>query len=122
MSEFERDLMTYLESECGYITKKAKSICRNQAKECAEKIASDAPKDTGKYAKGWTTKKIYENPESVETIVYNKTKPTLTWLLEKGHCDANGNRVAAAKPHILNNFEDQAKAIYEKMKSIKRRD
>lgn len=116
--KIDRDLMSYLESECGQLTKKAKEICHKHAKKCAEKIASDSPKDTGEYAKGWTAKKAYENPSSIESIVYNKTKPTLTWLLEKGHCDANGHRVSDSKPHIVRNLEEQSEEFYEELKNI----
>jgi len=68
-------------------------------KETAQALATDlretSPKDTGQYAKGWTTRK--EGPGRY--VVYNKKKPQLTHLLEHGHAKAGGGRVKGI-PHI----------------------
>ena len=55
-------------------------------------LIGNSAKKTGKYAKGWrknTERKRY----STEVIVYDSTKPTLTWLLENGHALVRGGRV-----------------------------
>lgn len=64
------------------------------ARKGAEELRKTSPKKTGEYAKGWTTRK-----DGNARIIYNKTKPQLTHLLEKGHAKRGGGRVAGI-PHI----------------------
>ena len=59
----------------------------------------NAPKDTGKYAKSWATKKTGENSHSLEMTVHSKNRYQLAHLLEKGHAKRGGGRVSG-KPHI----------------------
>lgn len=65
------------------------------AKNLAADLRETSPKDTGDYAKGWRYRK--EAPGRYR--VYNKDKPQLTHLLEKGHAKRGGGRVEA-KVHI----------------------
>ncbi len=65
------------------------------AKNLAADLREKSPKDTGDYAKGWRYRK--EAPGRYR--VYNKDKPQLTHLLEKGHAKRGGGRVEA-KVHI----------------------
>ena len=65
-----------------------KDETKKAAKECAKQIKAGASSSfggTGKYAKGWTSKKVFENADDVRYVVYNRTEPTLTHLLEYGH-------------------------------------
>ena len=62
-------------------------------------ISANAPADTGKYAKSWTTKKTGENSHSLEITVHSKNRYQLAHLLEKGHAKRGGGRVSG-KPHI----------------------
>ena len=87
------------------VTEAGKTVSR----EAAKKLRATSPKQSksGGYAKGWTTKSE-RGPGGVPTyIVYNKTHPGLTHLLEKGHAVANQfghyerpNGRVAAIPHI----------------------
>ena len=80
-------------------TEEVGAAIEEAVKETAQALAADlretSPKDTGKYAKGWTAKK--EGPGRY--VVYNKTKPQLTHLLEHGHAKRGGGRVEG-RPHI----------------------
>lgn len=72
---------------------------RSVAGETVQSIRSDAPRDTGEYASGWTDKVVYESGEALRMRVYNRKKPQLTHLLEHGHAKAGGGRVDG-RPHI----------------------
>lgn len=63
-------------------------------KETAKTLRDTSPKDTGDYAKGWTTKTETERTHS-STVVYNRIKPGLTHLLEHGHANHTGGRTPA---------------------------
>lgn len=62
------------------------------------KIISPEGKSTKHYKNGWTYK-IEGNTSSKKLIIYNKTKPQLTHLLENGHAKVNGGKVEGI-PHI----------------------
>lgn len=68
---------------------------KDKGKKAIQLLKERSPKGkTNKYAKGWTESNI-DNKE----VIYNKSKPQLTHLLEYGHAKRNGGRVAG-KPHI----------------------
>jgi hypothetical protein len=62
-------------------------------------VQSGSPTKTGGYKKGWAVKKTSEKSGELTITVYNRRKPGLTHLLEKGHAKRGGGRVAA-KVHI----------------------
>ena len=68
------------------------------AREAAKEIKSKAPRRTGEYAAGITTKLTSKGRTGKTYTVYNKNKPQLTHLLEHGHAKVNGGRVAGT-PH-----------------------
>ena len=51
------------------------------AKKAVKELKATSPRRSGKYAKGWT----YKKEKSGSCIVYNRSRPQLTHLLEKGH-------------------------------------
>lgn len=69
------------------------------SKEAKQIAQSGSPTETGGYQKGWAVKKTSERAGRVSITVYNRRKPGLTHLLEKGHAKRGGGRVAG-KPHI----------------------
>lgn len=79
-------------------------------KEAAKVVAKDAVKELketspagegygGHYKDGWRSKVESETSKSLRIRVYNKKKPGLTHLLEKGHAKRGGGRVEGI-PHI----------------------
>lgn len=68
------------------------------SKETASKLKNSSPRKTGKYASGWSVRQ-----EKDGAIVYNRTKPRLTHLLEKGHVIRNAKGTygrVSGRPHI----------------------
>ena len=76
-----------------------KKAVKKTATSVKKEISSNAPKDTGAYAKSWAVKKTKENSHSLEMTVHSKNRYQLVHLLEKGHAKRGGGRVAG-KPHI----------------------
>ena len=76
-----------------------KKAVRKSATQVKNEISVNAPKDTGKYAKSWATKKTGENSHSLEMTVHSKNRYQLAHLLEKDHAKRGGGRVSG-KPHI----------------------
>lgn len=71
------------------------------ARDARKKLIETSPRGKGKehYADGWSVKKKRVNSNKFEIEVYNKTKPSLTHLLENGHALRQGGRAPAIK-HI----------------------
>lgn len=58
--------------------------------QCKRDIVAASPENTGDYKKGWTVR-TRKSKHGIEAIVYNKTKPQLTHVLEKSHVIRNAN-------------------------------
>ena len=69
------------------------------SKETRKIVQAGSPVQTGGYQKGWAVKKTSAKASQVSITVYNRKKPGLTHLLEKGHAKRGGGRVAG-QPHI----------------------
>lgn len=86
-------------------------LCSNDVRETAKRVAKDAVKGLkqtspegdgskkGHYKDGWSYSVGKDSGYSIEITVYNRKKPSLTHLLEKGHAKRGGGRVNAI-PHI----------------------
>lgn len=86
------------------------------AKEMVAELRAISPKDTGEYAKGWTSRKETEHGE-YRRIVYNKNKPGLVHLLEFGHAKVNGGRVEG-KAHLRPAYDRHAGKLEKAIKDI----
>ena len=80
----------------------------------AKKIAqAGSPTRSGGYQKGWAVKRTSEKSGETTITVYNRKKPGLTHLLEKGHAKRGGGRVepkvhiAPAEEYAITELESQ---------------
>lgn len=72
--------------ECSRETEETyKKGAQTTAKEAAQKLKSSSPRKTGDYSSGWAVRKV----DDKTFVVYNKTAPGLTHLLENGHAIVN---------------------------------
>ena len=93
------DIMAGLQEYVSLANDSMKEAVKKTATSVKKEISANAPKDTGKYAKSWATKKTGENSHSLEMIVHSKNRYQLAHLLERGHAKRGGGRVSG-KPHI----------------------
>lgn len=92
-----------LEEYAREVTDEIRDVIDAEAKQAAENLRATSPRGRrSKYARGWVSE-----PDGDGAIVYNKTEPSLTHLLEHGHATLAGGRTAA-RPHI--GPEEQATA------------
>lgn len=87
-------------SEYRDLTEQAlKSAVTEVAKETKDIAGEKSPSLSDRYKKGWATKKTTDASGQISITVYNRTRPGLTHLLEKGHAKRGGGRVSGV-PHI----------------------
>lgn len=100
-----------LETYSKDVTEAIKEAGKTVAKEAVKEIAAASRRKSGKYARGWATKIAFDSPFEQRVVIYNKSKPQLTHLLEYGHA---GPRPAPAYPHIRP-VEQRAIEKFEKL-------
>jgi len=67
------------------------------AKEAVQQLKDTSPRKRPEFYKGWAIKRERTGDGVPDVIVYNKTHPGLTHLLENGHVVINGKgRVGSA--------------------------
>lgn len=103
------------------VTTDVKKETRKVVKDTVNELKKTSPEGPGSkrghYKDGWTSKVEAENFNSIGLKIYNKKKPGLTHLLEKGHAKRGGGRVEGIK-HIE---PAEQKAIKEYEKNLKER-
>lgn len=87
-------IMDTLEEYSELATKDLKQAVRDAGETVRKEIRTNAPKDTGDYAKSWAAKKTKESSNSIMVTVYSRKRYYLAHLLEFGHAKRNGGRVA----------------------------
>lgn len=105
MQEYARDVAEDMKAE-------AKVIAKEAAKQLKQTSPVGAGSKKGHYKDGWASKVERENSSLIGIRIYNKKKPGLTHLLEKGHAKRGGGRVAGIA-HIAP-AEQQAISAYER--------
>lgn len=86
-----------------------------QAEIKANSPVRKGPKGGG-YKKGWSRRKSSKGGHTVYTI-YNKDKPGLVHLLEKGWTTRKGNRVSG-RPHVKPAYEKHVKTMPDRIKKL----
>jgi len=111
-AEIMREMEKYGEAVADDVKAAAKKI----GKETANELHGTSPKDSGKYAKGWTSTVQSEKANSIDIVVHDK-KYQITHLLEKGHQNRNGGRtpaivhIAPAEEAAAEKFEREIERI-----------
>lgn len=102
----ERQLHDILEDYSLEVVKATNKAEKKVAEDCVQKLKNTSPKRSGRgkhYANGWTKKKGKTSAAIDSYVIYNKTKPQLTHLLENGHIIRNAKGTygrVAPKKHI----------------------
>ena len=113
------EVMKLMEEYAADVSADMKTEAKTVAKEAVKELKQTSPEGTGSrkghYKEGWASKVESENAVSIGIRIYNRKKPGLTHLLEKGHAKRGGGRVEG-KPHIstaeenvVNNYEKRLK-------------
>lgn len=84
-SEITKALRTYTSE----VEKDILKVEEKVASDAVQRLRTNSPEDTGDYRKGWRMKR-----EGKKIVIYNATDASLTHLLEKGHAQRGGGRVA----------------------------
>lgn len=116
MSGLADEIESLMKEYAGNVAEDVKTEAKKAAKKAVKKLKETSPEGPGSkkghYRDGWVSKVLSENANAVEIVVYNKNKPGLTHLLEKGHTKRGGGRVEGI-PHI-EPVEQQTIADFEK--------
>ena len=106
------EIMKGLKEYADLATDEMKAAVKDAGKLAKEEIAETAPKNTGKYAKSWTSKVTAESSDNIKVTVYSPKKYQLAHLLEHGHAKRGGGRTKA-QPHIAPAEEKAEKKLEE---------
>ena len=90
-----KELNEYADVACDEM----KDAVKSSSKLVKDQIKATAPRETGAYAKSWSTKNTRETAHSLEVTVYSRNRYQLAHLLEHGHAKRGGGRVPG-RSHI----------------------
>lgn len=102
------EIARHLRQYTSQVEEEVKQVSDEVTKDGVKELKATSPKDTGRYAKGWTRKKQGEG-----YVIHNKVYQ-LTHLLEKGHAKRSGGRVAP-RVHIRPVEEKMIKDLEERI-------
>ena len=111
-AEIAKMMEEYAAEVAGDVKTEAKAVAKEAVKELKTTSPEGLGSKKGHYKDGWVSKVESENAASIGIRVYNRKKPGLTHLLEKGHAKRGGGRVEGV-PHI-GPAEQKAVEDYEK--------
>ena len=99
VDQLSSEIMSALDEYKKVTDEVVKTAVNSVSKETKAMAQAGSPVKSGGYQKGWAVKKTSEKTGQVSITVYNRTKPGLTHLLEKGHAKRGGGRVSG-RAHI----------------------
>ena len=111
-ADITQTIKDYTDSVVSAIEKEVEAT----AKAIQADIKAHSPVDTGEYRKGWSRSKS-QRGGALTYRIYNRTKPSLTHLLEDGHAIRGGGRVEG-KPHIAPAEERHIPVMERNIKKI----
>ena len=111
-AEIAKMMEEYAAEAAGDVKAEAKAVAKEAVKELKTTSPEGPGSKKGHYKDGWASKVESENAVSIGIRVYNRKKPGLTHLLEKGHAKRGGGRVEGIQ-HI-GPAEQRAVEEYEK--------
>lgn len=114
INEMTDAIMKGLEDYVELATEDMKEAVKHASTMVRKEISANAPKDTGKYAKSWTAKKVRETSQTLTMVVHSKNRYQLAHLLEYGHAKRNGGRVEG-KPHIAPAEQEGIRQLQEEI-------
>ena len=115
-AEIAKKMEEYAAEVAGDVKEEAKAVAKEAVKELKTTSPEGPGSKKGHYKEGWTSKVESENAVSIGIRVYNRKKPGLTHLLEKGHANRGGGRVEG-KPHISEAEKNAIEAYEERLKA-----
>lgn len=74
IDDMASEIMKGLQEYADLADTEVKKAVRKTATEVRKEISSNAPEDTGAYAKSWTANKVSENSHSLQMTVYSKNR------------------------------------------------
>lgn len=107
-------VMEGLQEYASLTTEKLKEAVDYAAKEAKKELHEISPKDTGRYSKSWTVKKVSETSNTVDMAVHSPKHYRLTHLLEYGHVLRQGGRTRP-RPHIEKAQEHAEEAVMKRV-------
>lgn len=99
VGELANAVMKELDDYAKLVTEDMKKAVKKAGTSIKKEIQSNAPKDSGAYAKSWSVKNMKENSHALELTVYSRNRYQLAHLLEFGHARRGGGRVPG-RAHI----------------------
>ena len=114
INEMTDVIMKGLEDYAELATEDMKEAVKHASTKVRKEISANAPKDTGKYVKSWTAKKVRETSQTLTMVVHSKNRYQLAHLLEYGHAKRNGGRVEG-KPHIAPAEQEGIRQLQEEI-------
>lgn len=81
---FEDAIAAAMEEACLDVEEHNTENCRKAGAKAVDLLKANSRKKTGAYARGWQAD-AEVSTHGVKVVVHNRTKPSLSHLLEKGH-------------------------------------
>lgn len=118
--DLEKAITEALTEYSAEVTKETKAEVQEAAELCRQQISDRAPRNSGKYANSWKTKKAFEDAFDVRYTVYARKYYPLAHLLEFGHDKwiyghETGGHVQA-KPHIRPAVDETERRLVSRIK------